>query len=93
LEVVEGEGRTEELVRPEASASIVPSPAAVAEVGLTRAGEAILMEVIMPPPAVGEAAVGEVTAADASSDPISQEDTREVTVKATEETSVRVGAP
>jgi hypothetical protein len=93
LEVVEGEGRTEELVRPEAPASIVPSPAVAAEAGLTQAGEAILMEVVVPPPAVGEAAAGEVTAADASSDPPSQEDAREVTVKTTEETPMRVGAP
>jgi hypothetical protein len=93
LEVVEGEGRTEELVRPEAPASIVSSPAVAAEVGLTRAGEAILTEVVAPPPAVKEAAAGEVTAADASSDPLSQEDAREVAVKAMEETPVRVEAP
>jgi hypothetical protein len=93
LEVVEGEGRTEELVRPEAPASIVSSPAAASEAGLTRAGEAILTEVVTPPPTVGEAAAGEVTAADTSSDPLSQEDAREVTVKVTEETLVRVEAP
>jgi hypothetical protein len=52
LEVVEGEGRTEEFVRPEAPASAVSSPAAAAEAGLMRAGEAILTEVIMPPPAI-----------------------------------------
>jgi hypothetical protein len=93
LEVVEGEGRTEELVRPEAPASIVSSPAAAAEAGLTRAGEAILTEVVMPPPAVREAAAREVIAADASSNPLSQEDAREVAVKATEETPVRMEAP
>jgi hypothetical protein len=38
LEVVKGEGRTEELVRPEAPASIISSPAAAAEARLTRAG-------------------------------------------------------
>jgi hypothetical protein len=93
LEVIEGEGRTEELVRLEAPVSIVSSSAATAEAGFRRAGEAILTEVIMPPPAIGEAAAGEVTTADASSDPIIQEDTREVAVKATEETPVCVRAP
>jgi hypothetical protein len=93
LEVVEGEDRTEELVRPEAPASIVSSPDAAAEAGPTRAGEAILTAVVVPPPAVGEAAAGEVAATDASSDPISQEDAREVAVKMMEETPVRVGAP
>jgi hypothetical protein len=58
LEAIEGGGRTEELVRPEAPASVVTSPAAAAEARLTRAGEAILMEVVMPPPTVGEAAAG-----------------------------------
>jgi hypothetical protein len=93
LEVVEGEGRTEELVHLEAPASIVSSPAAAAEAGLTRAGEAILTEVVAPPPTIGEAAAGEVITADASSDPLSQEDAREVAVKAMEETPVRVEAP
>jgi hypothetical protein len=92
LEAIEGGGRTEELVRLESPASVVTSPAAAAEAGLTRAGEAILTEFVVPPPAVGEAAAGEVTAADASSDLISQEDAREVAVKAMEEAPVRVGA-
>jgi hypothetical protein len=83
----------EELVRPKVPMSVVTSPAAVAEAGLTRAREAILTEVVVPPPAVGEAAAGEVTAADASSDLISQEDAREVTVKAMEKAPVCVGAP
>jgi hypothetical protein len=51
-----------------------------------------LTEVVAPPPAVGEAAAGEVIAGDTSSDPLSQEYAREVTVKATEETLVRVEA-
>jgi hypothetical protein len=42
LEVVEGEGRTEELVCPEVPTSIVSGSAAAAEARLTRAGEAIL---------------------------------------------------
>jgi hypothetical protein len=93
LEVAEGEGRTEELVHLEAPASIVSSPAIAAEAGLTRAREAILMAVVAPPPAIGEATAGEVTAADVSSDPPSQEDARKVTVKAMEGTLVRVEAP
>jgi hypothetical protein len=51
LEVIEGESWMEELVRPEVSTSIVSGLAAAAEAGLTRAGEAILMEVtrLLPP--------------------------------------------
>jgi hypothetical protein len=92
LEVVEGMGRMEELVRSEAPTSIVSSSAVAAEAGLTRTGKAILTEVVAPPPVVGEAAAGKVTATDASSDPLSQEDTREVAVKTTGETPVRVEA-
>jgi hypothetical protein len=92
LGVVKGEGRMEEPAHVETSARIVSSPAAAAEARLTRAGEAILTEVIAPPPVVGEVAAGEVTAADVSSDPLGQEDTREVTVKTTGETSARVEA-
>jgi hypothetical protein len=50
------------------------------------------MEIVMPHPAAGEAAAGEVTAADASSDPVIEEDARDVTVKAAEEAPVCVGA-
>jgi hypothetical protein len=92
LGVVEGEGRTEEPAHLETSARIVSSPAAAAEAGLTRAGEAILTEVVAPPPIVGEVAAGEVTTADASFDPLGQEDTCEVTVKTTGETPTRVEA-
>jgi hypothetical protein len=92
LEVVEGEGRTEELVRPEVSTDITSSSAAAVEAGLTRAGEAILTEVVAPPSTVEEAISEEVVTADASSDPPGQEDTRAVAVKATEETSARVEA-
>jgi hypothetical protein len=94
LEASEGGGRTEELVRQEvAPASIVLSPSAAAEAGLTRAREAILMEIVMPHPAAGEAAAGEVTAADVSYDPVSQEDACEVAVKTAKEAPVCVGAP
>jgi hypothetical protein len=51
------------------------------------------MEIVTPPPAIEETAAGEVAAADASFDPPSQEDAREVTAKAMEETPVCVGAP
>jgi hypothetical protein len=93
LEVAESEVRMEEPVRPEASASVVSSPAAAAEAVLTRAGEATSTEVTTPPPAIEETAAGEVAAAGASSNPPSQEDAREVTAKAMEDTPVRVGAP
>jgi hypothetical protein len=94
LEAIEVGGRTEELVRQEAEpASIVTSPAAAAEAGLTRAGEAILTEIVMPHPTAGEAAAWEVTTADASSDPVSQEDAHEVAVKAAEKAPMCVGAP
>jgi hypothetical protein len=94
LEASEGGGRTEELIRHEAApASVVASSAAAVEAGLMRVGEAILTEIIMPHPGAGEAAEGEVTAADASSDPVSQEGAREVMVKAAEEAPVCVEAP
>jgi hypothetical protein len=51
-----------------------------------------LTEVVAPPPTVGEAVSEEVVAADASSDPPGQEDTRAIAVKTTEETSARVEA-
>jgi hypothetical protein len=94
LEASEGGDRTEELDRQEvASASIIASPTAAAEAGLARAGEANLTEIVIPRPATGDAAAGEVTAADASSDLVSQEDSREVTVKVAEEAAVSVEAP
>jgi hypothetical protein len=76
LEVAESEVRAEEPVRPEAPASVVSGPAATAEAVPTRAREAILTEIVMPPPAIEETAAGEIAAADASSDPPSQEDAR-----------------
>jgi hypothetical protein len=92
LEAIEGGGRTEELVHLEAPASVVTSLAAAAKARIMRAGEAILTEVIVAPPAIGEAAAREVTAANASSDLISQEDAHEVVVKATEEAPAHMGA-
>jgi hypothetical protein len=92
LEVVEGEDRMEEPVRSEVSMGIASDSVAADGAGLTRAGEAILTEVIAPPPTIGEAVSGEVVTADASSDPPGQEDIGAVAVKTTEETSARVEA-
>jgi hypothetical protein len=91
LEVSEGGGRTKELVRPEAPASVVTIPAAATEARLMRAGEADLTEIVMPHPAVDEAAAGEVATANASSDLVGQGDAREIAVKATEEAPVCEG--
>jgi hypothetical protein len=92
LEIAEGEGRTEVLAHPGASTGIASGSAAASEAWLTRAGEAILTEVVTPPPPIGEAISEEVVAVDASSDPPGQEDTRAVTVKMMEETSARMEA-
>jgi hypothetical protein len=93
LEVGEGGGRTEELVRPEAPASVITSLAATTEAGLTRAEEVDLTEVVTPHPAVDEAAAGEVAATDASSVLVGQGDAREIAVKAMEEAPECAGAP
>jgi hypothetical protein len=84
LEVVEGEDRMEEPVRSEVSMGIVSGSAVANGARLTRAGEANLSEVIVPPPTIGEAASGEVVAADMSSDLPGQEDTGVAAVKMTE---------
>jgi hypothetical protein len=92
LEVVEGEDQTEELVRSEVSTGTASGSAAADGAGLIQAGEAILTEVIAPPPTIGEAVSGEVVAANASSDPPGQEDTGAVAVKTAEATLARVEA-
>jgi hypothetical protein len=92
LEVVDGEDRTKELVRSEVSTGIASGSAIADGAGLIRAGEAILTEVIAPPPIVGEAASAEIAAANASSDPPGQEDTGVAVVKTPEETPARVEA-
>jgi hypothetical protein len=92
LGVVEGEDRTEEPVRSEVSTGTASGSVAVDGAELTRAGEAILTEVIAPPPTVEEAISGEVIAANASSDPPGQEDTGTVAVKTMKETSARMEA-
>jgi hypothetical protein len=51
-----------------------------------------LIEVIAPPPTVGESTSEEVATANTSSDPPGQEDPGAVAVKTTEETSARVEA-
>jgi hypothetical protein len=92
FEIIEGEDRTEEPVRSEVSTGTASGSAAADRAGLIRAGEAILTEVVAPPPTVRKAVSGEVVVANASSSPPGQEDTGAVAVKATEETSARVEA-
>jgi hypothetical protein len=69
LEVLEGEDQTEELVRSEVLTGTASGSAAADGAGLIRVEEATMTEVVAPPPTIGEAASGEVTAANASSDP------------------------
>jgi hypothetical protein len=88
LELVASETKAEEPARPEAPANAASSPAATIEAKPTQAGEAASAEAVASPPAIGEIATGDVTAANASSDPPGQEDTREATVKTVEEASV-----
>jgi hypothetical protein len=90
LEVVEGEDRTDEPVRSEVSMGTASGSAVADGAGLIRVEEATLTEVVTPPPTVGEAASGEVTATNASSDQPGQEDPGTVAVKTMEETSARV---
>jgi hypothetical protein len=92
LEVIEGEDRTEEPVCSEVSMGTASGSAAADGAGLIRAGEAILTEVVAPPPTIEEAVSGEVATANASSDPPGQEDTGAIAVKTMEETSARVEA-
>jgi hypothetical protein len=90
LEVVKGEDRTDEPVRSEVSTGTASGSAAADGTGLIRVEKATLTEVVTPPPTIGEAASGEITTANASSDPPGQEDPGAVALKTTEETSVRV---
>jgi uncharacterized lipoprotein YbaY len=80
----------EEPAHPETPVGVVSCPTAVAEAELARAGEAVLTEMVAPPPVVGEVIAGEVATADAPSALLGHEDTREVAVKATGETSARI---
>jgi hypothetical protein len=90
LGVVEGESMTEEPAHLETPVGVVSYPTIVTEAKLARAGEAVLTEVVAPPPVVGEVVAGKVTAADVPSAPLGHEDTREVMVKVTGETSARI---
>jgi hypothetical protein len=93
LESVASEAGAEEPVRPEVPADAVSSLAAATEADPMPAGEITPAEATTPPPpAVEDAAVGNDAAAHASSDPPSQEGTREAAAKATEETPVRAGS-
>jgi hypothetical protein len=86
LELVASEAKAEEPACPEAPANAGSSPAAATEAEPTQAGEATSVEAITSPPAIGEITTGDVAAAaNASSDPPGQEDTREVAVKMVEE--------
>jgi hypothetical protein len=92
LEPVASEAKAEEPVRPEVPVDAVSSPVAAPEVDSTPAGEITSAGAATPlPPATEDVATGNDAAAYASSDPPSQEGTREVTMEATEETPVRMG--
>jgi hypothetical protein len=92
LEPVASETRVEEPVRPEVPADAVSSPVTAPEVDSTPAGEITPAGAAAPlPPATEDVAMGNDAAACASSDPPSQEGTREVAMEATEETPVRAG--
>jgi hypothetical protein len=80
LEPVAGETRTEDLAHPEASANIVPHPAAAPENDSAPAAEATPVGVATPPPPATEGA----TAGD---------DAASHAAGATEEASVRVKSP
>jgi hypothetical protein len=82
----------EEPAHLETSARAVSSLTAAAKAELARAKKVVLTEVVAPPPVVSEVVAGEVTTADASSDPLGHEDTHEVAVKTMGETSARVEA-
>jgi hypothetical protein len=92
LEPVASETRAEEPVRLEVSADAVSSPIVAPEVDYTPVGNIAPAGAAAPlPPATEGVATGNDAAACASSDPPSQEGTREVTMKAAEETPVGAG--
>jgi hypothetical protein len=90
FEVIEGEDRTDKPVRSKVSTGTTFGSAAADGAGLIQDEEAPLTEVIASPPTIGEAALGEVTTANASSDPPGPEDPGAVAVKTMEETWARV---
>jgi hypothetical protein len=92
-EPVASKARAEEPARPEAPTGAVPSPAAAPEADSTPAGEIAPTGAAAPlSPAAEGVTAGDDAAAHASSDPPSQEGTREVTAEATEGTPVRAGS-
>jgi hypothetical protein len=86
LELVASEARAEEPARLEAPANVTSSSAAMTEAEPTQAGEAPSAEAAASSPAIDKIAAGDVAAASASSDPPSQEDTREAAARMMEET-------
>jgi hypothetical protein len=83
----------EEAARPEAPTDAVSSLDAATEADPTPAGEiAPAGAATLPPPTAKDVAAGNDAATHASSDPRSQEDTREATAEATEETPMRAGS-
>jgi hypothetical protein len=89
LGFVEGESVMEDPTRLETPVGFVSCPTAMAEAKPARVGEAVLTDMVAPPPIVGEVETGEVAAADAPSTPLSHEDTHEAVVKTAGETSAR----
>jgi hypothetical protein len=93
LEPVASEARVEEPAHPEAPVDAVSSPATAPEADSTPAGEITPAGATAPPPPDAEdVAAGNDAAAHASSDPPSQEGTREAMAEATEETPVHAGS-
>jgi hypothetical protein len=94
VEASEVGGRTAELDRQEtATTGVTADAAAMAEVGLAQADEAVPTEVVMSHPAADKAAAGEVATVNASSNPASQEDSREVVKETAKEALVGTGEP
>jgi hypothetical protein len=92
LEPAASETEAEEPAHPEAPTDAISSLAAAIEADPTPAGEITPVgAAVPPPPAAEDVAAGNDTATHASSDPPSQEGTREATTEATEETLVHVG--
>jgi hypothetical protein len=93
LEPAASETKAEEPARPEAPTDAVSSPAAVTEADPTPAGEITPAgAAVLPPPAAEDVTAGNDAATHASSEPSSQEDTREAMAEATEETPMHAGS-
>jgi hypothetical protein len=90
LELVTSEARAEDPMRPEVPTDAVPSPAAAPEADSTPAGDITPAEAATPPPpATKDITAGNDAATHASSDPPSQEGTRQAAAGAMEEAPVR----